>query len=140
MKPDEVSNENQSEIWKRIYWPKIKLARKPNSAKPKQKKNKYQAGETVQITTERGKFDPGYNTRFSIENFKIADRRIRQGFDAYSLKYMNNELILSMFYPQEVQRVQENPDEEYAIEKIIKSRRSNYLFDGQAIIPSGIRG
>ena len=126
MKPIDVSKENEADIWKRVYWPKIKVLKKGKQTTREHKKDfRYKVGDTVKITTEKGKFDRGYNTRFSLENFNIADRHIRQGIEVYTLKDMDNELILGTFYPQEIQRISSDPNEEYSIEKILRTRQRN---------------
>ena len=121
MKPTDVSKDNNAEIWNRVYLPQ-KQAKKKSAAVHRKHEYKFKLGDTVKVTIEPGKFNRGYNERFSQENFSITTRGTHQGKDVYGLKDFENEVIVGNFYPQQLQRVSTNDNETYEIEKIIKSR------------------
>ena len=122
MKPNEVTKRHEANIWNRLYMPKPKRP-KLISKKPF-KKNTFQfkIGDTVNVTMDTHKFNKGYNKRFSDENYQIADRALKQGKEVYTVKDLENKSILGTWYKQELQRVADNTDEQYEIEKIIKTR------------------
>ena len=122
MKPNEVDQGDNAKIWSRMYLPK---AQKPKAASKANRKKTYRfsVGDLVKVAAERTKFKRGYDTNFSLENFMIADRSIKQGLESYIIKDMANDVIVGSWYPQELQRVTENKDEKYTIEKVLKKRK-----------------
>ena len=121
MKPNEVTKENEADIWNRVYLPQKQAAKRPGTTNRKPE-YKFKLGDIVKVTIAPGKFNRGYNERFSQENFSVTSRATRQGKDVYELKDFDNETILGKFYPQQLQRVTTNDNEIYEIEKIVKSR------------------
>lgn len=64
---------------------------------------KYKIGQTVRVKTLPGRFDRGYQERFTREHFKIIKINTRQPIPMYVLQSLNNnEIIQGGFYFSEL--------------------------------------
>ena len=110
MAPNKVTDADNAQIWMRMYLPKPKT-QEANVGVIKTKKRykeprfSYDIGDTVKVSIVPSKFSTAYDKRFSDENFLVADRQIKDGFQLYTLKDMKNEVLLGEFYSQQIQKV-----------------------------------
>ena len=126
MKPKDVTSNDNANLWNRMYLPKPEPDKKQRTSTTritKKRPFRYDIGDTVKVASEKTKFKRGYDTNFSFENFFIAERDIRQGLEVYTIKDRANDVILGKWYPQELQRVEVNDDENYTIETVLKRRK-----------------
>ena len=117
MPPNEVTQENQQNVWETTYGGDIFKLNKTS-----QYKFHYKVGDLVRLSHTRGVFSRGYNQGWSDEIF-IIKTRFRTSPPTYSLKDFTEEDILGTVYEQEITRVEQSEDPIYKIEKVIKKRR-----------------
>lgn len=128
--PSEVTRTDEYDIWEQNYSPKSEdyyKSRIKSILKTDNETFRYNIGDVVKISNLRRVFDKEYGSRWTIETFRIINRKIKQGIDIYYLKDELNELIEGSFYSNELQKVVVNEDEEYDIEKIIRKRKRNNI-------------
>ena len=111
MSPAEVNRGNEELVRARLYPPK-----------PKSHKWKYDVGDKVRITTRRQTFAKGYLGRWSRKIFEIV-ARLRTVPVTYRLKDLAGDIIKGKFYEPEIQKVIKDDDEQFDVEKILKTRR-----------------
>jgi transposase InsO family protein len=116
MTPNEVTSENAQQIGERMY----PLKEMPHW--------KFQLGDTVRITVYKNIFVKGYIKNWSEEVYTIVERLVSTP-PTYRLKDLSGEEIKGRFYEQEIQKVIKTPDDEYIVEKVLKTRRRNGLLE-----------
>ena len=78
--PDEITNENEFEVWRDLY------ARKRKTVSTKSlKKYKFSVGDQVRISHLGYKFQRDYQEKWTEEVFKISFRLKRNGIKLYKL-------------------------------------------------------
>jgi histone acetyltransferase (RNA polymerase elongator complex component) len=100
MKPVDVTHENDQIVYKRLY-DSTKRKREINIRKTK---TKFNVGDSVRISKERGVFDKGYTANFSDEIFVVSEV-LRRDQIVYKLKDLRGEAVTSIFYGPELVRV-----------------------------------
>ena len=112
MTPSDVNDENQEEVWQRLYGLK----------KGGEKKQTHQlsVGDRVRLAKMRGPFKKGYTPSWTQELFTI-DRLHCSNPPTYIIVDDAGEKIAGTFYEQEVQKVGDKPT--YRIDEILKQRR-----------------
>ena len=114
MAPNQVTPENQQEIYEKLYLPtELKREKTPVIFK-------FKVGDKVRIAAERKVFKKGYEQSWTDELF-IVHKRIGSDPPRYHLIDMNGEEIKSTFYAQELQLARD--DGVYKVEKILRYRR-----------------
>jgi len=111
MTPAVVNSNNEELVGARLYPPK-----------PKSHKLKYDVGDRVRLTMRRQPFAKGYLGRWSRKMFEI-DARLPTVPVTYKLKDLAGDCIKGKFYEPEVQKVIKGDDEQFDVEKILKTRR-----------------
>ena len=112
MTPNQVSTENEVEVYDRLY----------GEPKPKQKKPgfKFKVGDTVRISAHRMIFDKAYEPNWTEEVYTVSER-INRDPPVYRLKDLSSKDIVGTFYEFELQKVDISSNV-FAVEKIIKTR------------------
>lgn len=111
--PGKVNAQNENEILQKVF----RLNSDDTAT------FKYQIGDTVRVNKLKRLFDKGYLANWSEEIFKIC-KRLARNPPVYVIKDYNNEEIEGTFYEKELQKV-DNPNTNYIVEKIIKTRTRN---------------
>ena len=144
MTPREVNESNQAELWMKLY-PNIspeknrkgayinKEIKKEQDIKVGKNKNKLQmkkvfkfkAGDIVRITNTRYTFQTEYDERWTRELFIIIDKGLKDNIPFYKLKDWGNEEIKGIFYENEMQKIIEDVNKIYKIEKVLSKRKRN---------------
>ena len=106
--PNEVSKENESDLFEKMY------GHQPEA------RYKFKTGDHVRISKLKHKLEKSYLQNWSDEVFLIA-RRIKSFPATYRIKDLMDEPILGSFYEAELQLV--NPPDEWRIEKVIRRRK-----------------
>ena len=73
------------------------------------------------MSLEKNIFEKSYETNWTEEIFKIYDIKY-SNVPYYYLKDLNGEKIEGSFYEQELQKTNFKKDDEYIIEKILKTK------------------
>jgi len=113
MAPCEVNKDTESVVRARLYPPK-----------PKSFKWKYDVNDRVRIAMQRRPFRKGYLGHWSEEIFEIA-ARLPTTPVTYELRDLAGESIKGRFYEPEIQKVLKPDDEQFDIDRIIKTRKRN---------------
>ena len=112
MAPNEVTLGNSERIADRMYPLKTKTHWK------------FKVGEKVRISKYKNIFEKGYLQNWSDEIFVIAIRH-ESNPPTYGLSDLLGEEIKGRFYEQELQKVIKEGNDEYIVEKVLKTRRRN---------------
>ena len=112
MAPNEVNATNEQLVRSRLYPPKKTIVRWH-----------FDVGDTVRIAKARyTPFDKSYKQQWTRELFRVQSR-IPTDPPTYALKDMAGEPIKGKFYRFEIQKVDDNRDNHFAIDKILKTKR-----------------
>lgn len=114
MRPAEVIRKNEKLALRNLYgdlW-----------TKPRKLKFKFNVGDKVRISIEKGAFGRGYLGNWSEEIFTVTKRFPRVP-PVYGLSDWNGKEISGVFYNQQLQRITIDPDKFYIIEKVLSSRK-----------------
>jgi hypothetical protein len=111
MTPSEVTNQNESEVRKRLYPPQNTTV-----------KWRYKVGQSVRMKQSKRTFKKGYEPSWTEEIFTIASLYPSIP-PTYILKDLAGEVIKGKFYEQEIQPITRKRDETFVVEKVIKTRR-----------------
>lgn len=127
MPPNEVTKQNETSVWWKMYWPKSRLVQKKKSDMKKEplkrKPFTFTIDDNVRISHLRNVFSREYDQKWSGEVFKISDRFMRGGLPIYRLKEFNGDEIKGTFYPSELQKVSVADDKLWKVEKVLKQRK-----------------
>ena len=117
MKPSEVNEGNQSEVWRTLY----KSEQKPID--PKKSKFLFEINDYVRVSYLKKTFDREYSEKWTGEIFKVTGRQLRQGHPVYTIEDYAGEPVTGTFYQDELQKIIVPENAVYRIEKIIRSRK-----------------
>ncbi|XP_041349255.1 uncharacterized protein LOC121368583 [Gigantopelta aegis] len=115
MAPNKVTDEKETNIWRKMYWPK-------EDVKTKKKCFRFKVGDKVRLTHLRNVFSREYDERWTGEIFSIIQTLLRGGIPLYRVKYCNGDEILRTFYQSELQKIDVKEDDFWKVEKILKTR------------------
>lgn len=115
MRPVDVTEENQAEVWLTQY--AGKEPEKP--AGP----FKFDLNQYVRVSHIKRTFSRGYEQNWSSELFKIVDRRVRGGYNIYQLEDYSGESVLGVFWEGELQDVTFDPQGIFRVDKILRKRK-----------------
>ena len=115
MSPNEVSAQNQEDVYQRLDIGKI-----AKNHSTRYTDDDLNVGDIVRITKSRGAFERGFTPNWTRELFRISSVDKYQNPSAYLIEDMSGEEIKGVFYAQELQKVKE--PETYAVERIISTR------------------
>ena len=117
--PDEVSNENETEIWRNVY---TALSGKNLVVRGLKRLSLLKEGDYVRISFLRGTFAREYRQKWSSEVFQIFRRGMRDGIVVYWLRDLSGDEVLGSFYREEIEPVKYSLDNIYKIEKILRRK------------------
>jgi len=98
MRPVDVTHENEQMVYERLYGNKVIKS---------SKKTKFQIGDLVRITKEKGAFVKSYLPTRTQEIFVISKILYRNP-PVYLLKDLHNEDLTSIFYEKELVKINKN--------------------------------
>ena len=116
MRPFDVDNNNETEVWKTLYGDLDKKA-----------KFNFEIGDRVRIAKHKHAFKKGYLPNFTQEIFTIMER-IARNPPVYKLQDLAGETIVGIFYEPELVKVLSTGDI-YLIEKVIKTRKRKGIIE-----------
>jgi hypothetical protein len=110
MRPVDVSEANELDIWRRVYVPKLS-----SDTKVKHKPN-----EPVRILSQKGVFKKGYKPNWSSEVFQVkgdvtAPKRVYKVAGLF-----DNDPLRGTFYPEELESVTFDHPPDWVIDKVLK--------------------
>jgi len=114
--PSEVNENNEKNIWWNIYM-------NVNMKSKKYKPFKYQVGNTVRISSKRGRLDREYDEKWSNEIFRITRRFYKKGIKQYKVEdYSGKAKEGGSFYEAEIQPVSVDDKTLWRVDTILKTR------------------
>ena len=116
LSPDEITTDNESQVWKRMYVDTSQLG-------SKRKTFAFKVGDQVRISHLKYTFQRDYQQKWTEEVFRITKRLRQQGFNLYQLKDLLDEPIDGYFYEVELQHVTKDASSAFRIEKVLKRRK-----------------
>ena len=103
------------------FFKKVSFSAAP--LKKRKRKIKYRVGDLVRINRAKAAFEKDYEAEWSEEIFQIYRVLDWRNPHVYELRDLADEVIDSIFYEQELARVEKNLEEEqFIIDRVIKSR------------------
>lgn len=119
MSPNEVTKENENEVWKQLYEQKPdKPVRNLKLPKSQPRSGfKFKVGDLVRIAIQTDMYTRAYDEKFSREHYSIYERFIHSGIPKYRVKDIKNEEISGSFDNAELQLVRLDKRPVYLIEK-----------------------
>ncbi|KAL3103959.1 hypothetical protein niasHT_030117 [Heterodera trifolii] len=112
LRPNEISDVNAREVWKRVYG---------EGLVPADKRPKIKAGETVRIPEPKHIFEKGYIPNYSDHVYTVDEARSTNP-QHYLLKDYYGTKLKRKFYLPEITKVQVDENTMYRIEKKYKER------------------
>ncbi|KAL3110838.1 hypothetical protein niasHT_014776 [Heterodera trifolii] len=112
LRPNEISDVNAREVWKRVYG---------EGVVPADKRPKFKAGETVRIPEPKHIFEKGYIPNYSDHVYTVDEARSTNP-QHYLLKDYYGTKLKRKFYLPEITKVQVDENTMYRIEKKYKER------------------
>ncbi|KAL3098471.1 hypothetical protein niasHT_021330 [Heterodera trifolii] len=112
LRPNEITDVNAREVWKRVYG---------EGLVPAEKRPKIKAGETVRIPEPKHIFEKGYIPNYSDHVYTVDEAR-STNLQHYLLKDYYGTKLKRKFYLPELTKVQVDENTMYRIEKKYKER------------------
>ena len=126
---DDLVNKYNNKYHSTIKMTPVEGSKKINEKKIKnvynfektKKLGKFKIGDRVRISLEKNIFEKSYDTNWTEEIFIIYDIKY-SNVPYYYLKDLNGDKIEGSFYEQELQKTNFKKDDEYIIEKVLKTK------------------
>ena len=121
MKPNDVTQRNESELWKKLYL-------ETNRAS-KLKPFRYAVGSKVRIMSKKGPLEKGYTENWSRTVYIVQTQRRRGGLAMYELSDLMGVEVSGLFYERELQQVviEDEKRIEYVRNTRIRNKTREYL-------------
>jgi transposase InsO family protein len=111
MKPNNVSEDNQGEVWMTLFGHNYGDLPLP----------KFKVGDTVRVSRYKSTFTKGYEANFTEELFKVT-KVLRGHPNVYEVEDLEGEPVIGKFYEEELSGV-DKKDDVYRVEKVLKSKK-----------------
>lgn len=117
--PVMVNKDNEEEVRLSTYFAQN---HKNTRVQTKLRPYKFKVGSYVRVTHLKTAFMREYDATYTGELFIIWKRYHRQTLPVYRLKDLDGEEITGSFYESEMQLVEYDPNKQFKIEKILRTR------------------
>ncbi len=115
MKPDDVTYENENQVFNNLYNGKsYSQLLNPKS------KQKFAVGDTVRIPYELKNFDKGYYPTYKDHVYTVKEPIKGDVKYMFRLKDYAGNILNQVFYPEQLQKITENL---HRVEKVLKTRK-----------------
>ena len=111
--PNEVTNENEHELWQQ------QERKGPQKVTQRDVTTPFEVGDRVRISVAKGPFAKGYLPNWTEEIYTVT-QELNTEPTQYKLQDYNNREIKGSFYAAELQKVV--PPERHAVEQVIRTR------------------
>nr|CAD2176687.1 unnamed protein product [Meloidogyne enterolobii] len=112
LRPIDVNFRNAQNVWKKIYGNIFSTI--------KNVKSKFNKGDYVRLSREKGNFEKGYLPNWGDEIVQVADLDYPI---TYKIKDDKGDKFKGSFYKEELARVRRDDNTEYRIENILRKRK-----------------
>ena len=123
--PEDISEKNQSRMWKKLYIDTIKKTSVKDRKKRVSKPFRFKLNDFVRLSKNRRVFQRDYDEKWTEEIFVISARYLRQGIPVYKVIDYDGDPIEGSFYSSELQKVDKSRDDLFKVEKVLKRRKRN---------------
>ena len=117
MAPKDVTKENETKLWQRLY---------ANATVPVEKrakvKTKFKLGDRVRLSKYKRIFEKGFHPNWTEEQFVIHSINTKYKPVTYRVRSLSGEVIEGSFYSEELQRVHADKNEYFRISRVLRSR------------------
>jgi hypothetical protein len=117
MRPVDVTTSNVGSVLWNLYgkhWQKDRKWKTP----------KFEIGDHVRVSSSKHAFQKGYKGKWREEVFKVRTIKYGLPHNTYKLTEWDDEPVDGMFYPYELTKVYEAPDQLFRVEEILKKRKT----------------
>uniref|UniRef100_A0A914MV96 Integrase catalytic domain-containing protein n=1 Tax=Meloidogyne incognita TaxID=6306 RepID=A0A914MV96_MELIC len=114
LRPIDVNFKNAQNVWKKIYGNIF--------SKIKNVKSKFNKGDYVRLSSEKGNFEKGYLPNWGDEIVQVDGLKDTLNPITYKIKDDKGNKFKGSFYKEEIAKVRRDDDTEYRIEKILRKR------------------
>ena len=116
MAPADVNEENEAELWQRLYLDAMGPVSK------RYKKFKYQVGDTVRLSLKRNRLEREYDERWTNEVFRIRRRFYNKGIKQYKVEDYSGVSKPGSYYEAEIQKVSVSDQKLWRVDAILDHR------------------
>nr|CAD2190719.1 unnamed protein product [Meloidogyne enterolobii] len=117
LRPIDVNFKNAQNVWKKIYGNIF--------SKIKNVKSKFNKGDYIRLSREKGNFEKGYLPNWGDEILQVDDVKTTLYPITYKIKDDKGDKFKGSFYKEELAKVRRDDNTEYRIEKILRKRKSD---------------
>ena len=114
MAPDQVNEDNEEEVWNRLYQSKL-------LPKPKSKAPTFKVGDVVRISRKRHTFHKSYLPQWSEQLYRVSRVVSHPALTTYRIKEWDDTPISGTYYAEDLQKVTKM-DDVFRVEKILQYR------------------
>ena len=113
-RPIDVDEHNAQDVREQVYGSYLQQRKDPV----------FKPGDKVRVALSKKIFERGFNPNFTDEIFTIENASNRKP-NVYRLRKYNDEVIKGRFYPEQLQKVTEDKETTYRIDKVIRKRKKD---------------
>ena len=114
MRPVDVNAKNANKLWEKLYGNYVRYSKQASKLKK---------GDKVRVALEKPIFSKGFHPNFSDHIFTVDEvSRAKPNF--YIVRDSKNQLVEGKFYKEQLQKITQNENTSYRIEKILEQRKS----------------
>ena len=117
MAPDQVTVQNEEQVWKNLYAKRLKVKRTRPTLK---------VGDRVRLNKKYRIFKKGYLPGWTEEVFVVA-RAVSGVVPYYKIQEWDGTPVVGTFYAQDLQKVTVKDDDLFRVEKIVKRKGDKVL-------------
>ena len=117
MAPDQVTVQNEEQVWKNLYVKRLKVKRTRPTLK---------VGDRVRLNKKYRIFKKGYLPGWTEEVFVVA-RAVAGVVPYYKIQEWDGTPVVGTFYAQDLQKVTVKDDDLFRVEKIVKRKGDKVL-------------
>ena len=117
MAPDQVTVQNEEQVWKNLYVKRLKVKRTRPTLK---------VGDRVRLNKKYRIFKKGYLPGWTEEVFVVA-RAVAGVVPYYKIHEWDGTPVVGTFYAQDLQKVTVKDDDLFRVEKIVKRKGDKVL-------------
>ena len=121
--PNKVTPKTRDSVYEDLYvYPHWEKMQKNPKSKKRKTRYRFKIGQTVKVSFLKKIFNREYDQQWTSEIFTVVKRILIDDVPAYELVDYAGDPVKGIFYGSELQAVVFDPDRDFAIEKVIKTK------------------
>ena len=121
-----LTKEDDTRVWRRVYYDSKEAQLRMADERPANVDNIANAGDKVRISLTKGHFDKGYVPNWGRQQMVVKEvlppNRGGRSRPVFKLTDTQGEKVKGQYYPEEVQRVPEQIQNVFEVERILRRR------------------